>query len=158
MSVDIAETAPRATISVGRPQLVVALRGDTAVDLPIVVRRPTLRDAQRARNLLRAGQRDPANFIVALEVEVAIAAHPASARASVSALEAGSARPGPPGPAGTRPSETETVRYIGTSHGLIGLIRDIYAAEVADAVILTPLDGSATEARLREEIIPAFAS
>ena len=147
MSVDIAEaaeateTTPGATISVGRPQLVVALRGDTDVDLPIVVRRPTLRDAQRARNLLRAGQRDPAKFIVALEVEVAIAAHPASARASVSALEPG----------------TETVRYIGTSHGLIGLIRDIYAAEVADAVILTALDGSATQARIREEIIPAFA-
>ncbi|MFZ2242661.1 MAG: hypothetical protein WAV90_24445, partial [Gordonia amarae] len=110
---------------------------------------PTLRDAQRARNVLRAGQRDPAKFIVALEVEVAIAAHPASARASVTALESG--------PGGTRPSDTETVRYIGTSHGLIGLIRDIYAAEVADAVILTPLDGSATEARIREEIIPAFA-
>ena len=77
MSVDIAEAAPGATISVGRPQLVVALRGDTDVDLPIVVRRPTLRDAQRARNVLRAGQRDPAKFIVALEVEVAIAAHPA---------------------------------------------------------------------------------
>ncbi|GAB07770.1 hypothetical protein GII30_19260 [Gordonia amarae] len=153
MTVEIAEATPRATISVGRPQLVVALRGDTTVDLPIVVRRPTLRDAQRTRNVLRAGQRDPAKFIVALEVEVAIAAHPASARASVSALESG-----PRGQAGTRPSGTETVRYIGSSHGLIGLIRDIYAAEVADAVILTPLDGSATEVRIREEIIPAFAS
>ena len=145
MSVDIAEAAGRTTISVGRPQLVVALRGDTDVDLPIVVRRPTLRDAQRARNVLRSGQRDPANFIVALEVEVAIAAHPASARASVGAVPTDSTR-------------SETVRYIGTPHGLIGLIRDIYAAEVADAVIITPLDGSATEARIREEVIPAFVA
>lgn len=83
-----------------------------------------------------------------------IAAHPASARASVSAPPSRDPR----GQAGTRPSGTETVRYIGSSHGLIGLIRDIYAAEVADAVILTPLDGSATEVRIREEIIPAFAS
>jgi hypothetical protein len=145
MSVDIAEAAGRTTISVGRPQLVVALRGDTDVDLPIVVRRPTLRDAQRARNVLRSGQRDPANFIVALEVEVAIAAHPASARASAGAVP-------------TDSTGSETVRYIGTPHGLIGLIRDIYAAEVADAVIITPLDGSATEARIREEVIPAFVA
>ena len=101
--------------------------------------------AQRARNVLRSGQRDPANFIVALEVEVAIAAHPASARASVGAVP-------------TDSTGSETVRYIGTPHGLIGLIRDIYAAEVADAVIITPLDGSATEARIREEVIPAFVA
>ncbi|MBD0021505.1 hypothetical protein GII33_03645 [Gordonia pseudamarae] len=145
MTVDIAEAVTGTTISVGRPQLSVALRGDAGVDLPIVVRRPTLRDAQRARNVLRSGQRDPARFIVALEVEVAIAAHPASARASV-------------GNVPTDPAGSETVRYIGTPHGLIGLIRDIYAAEVADAVLITPLDGSATESRIRDEVLPAFAA
>ena len=145
MSVDIAEAAGRTTISVGRPQLVVALRGDTDVDLPIVVRRPTLRDAQRARNVLRSGQRDPANFIVALEVEVAIAAHPASARASVGAVPTDSTGSG-------------NGALHRNPHGLIGLIRDIYAAEVADAVIITPLGGSATEARIREEVIPAFVA
>ncbi|MFT4127247.1 MAG: hypothetical protein QM662_13595 [Gordonia sp. (in: high G+C Gram-positive bacteria)] len=128
-------------ISIGRPALRVALAGDErAADLPIVVRRPTLRDAQRARSLLRAGTRDTANFTVALEVEVAIAPHPASARASVSHLHAG--------------RDTGTVRYVGTSTGLISLIRDIYAAEVADAVILVPLDGSATANRIRETVLP----
>lgn len=130
-------------ISIGRPSLQVALAGDVpSAELPIVVRRPTLRDAQRARSLLRAGTRDTANFIVALEVEVAIAPSAASARAAVAHI--------------SDELEGATVRYVGTPSGLATLIRDIYAAEVADAVILIPLDGSATENRLRELVLPAF--
>lgn len=132
-------------ISIGRPPLAVALAGDVPVDwVPIVVRRPTLRDAQRARSLLRAGTRDTANFSVALEVEVAIAPSAASSRAAVEQLGL--------------PDELDgsTVRYIGTPSGLAMLIRDIYAAEVADAVVLVPLDGSATELRLRQLVLPAF--
>ncbi|MGV9669519.1 MULTISPECIES: hypothetical protein [unclassified Gordonia (in: high G+C Gram-positive bacteria)] len=130
-------------ISIGRPGLRVALAGDvSAIDVPIVVRRPTLRDAQRARSVLRSGTRDTANFCVALEVEVAIAPNAASARAAVAGI----------------PDELDggTVRYIGTPGGLVTLIRDIYAAEVADAVILVSLDGSATENRVRQLVLPAF--
>ena len=52
------------------------------------------------------------------------------------------------------PTASETIRYIGTAHGLITLIRDIYAAEVADAVIIVPIDGSASERRVREQVLP----
>lgn len=141
MTIELAEYC---TISIGRPQLQVALTGDRGADeLPTVVRRPTLGDAQRARSLLRASVRDTANFSVALEVEVAIAPHPSSARAATATA--------------ADDTDSATVRYVGTPNGLITLIRDIYAAEVADAVILIPLDGSATAHRVRELVLPVFA-
>ncbi|MDL9938588.1 hypothetical protein QSJ18_17720 [Gordonia sp. ABSL1-1] len=140
---------PGATVSIGRPALRVGVAGDdTAASLPIVVRRELLRDAQRARSLLRAGSHDPANYSVALEIEVAIAPNPASARAAVAYADAIADAAGTDRP--------ETIRYIGTSHGLVTLIRDVYAAEVADAVILVPIDGSATAGRIREQVLPAF--
>ncbi|MGC4961482.1 hypothetical protein [Gordonia sp. DT101] len=142
MSIEYAR--PSSTISIGRPRLQVALAGDTSASaFPIVVRRPTLRDAQRARSLLLAGVNDQANFVVALEVEAAIAPHPASARASADLDD----RP-------AVANEPETIRYVGTPHGLVSLIRDIYVAEIADAVIIVPLDGSATTARVREQVLP----
>lgn len=131
-------------ISVGRPALRVAIAGEPgAAGLPIVMRRPTLREAQRARSVLRAGSRDQANFAVALEIEVAIAPREGSARAAVGGVG------GPPG-------DGDTVRYLGTPSGLVSLIRDVYAAEVADAVILVPLDGSATVTRIHSLVLPAF--
>ncbi|GAA10861.1 hypothetical protein [Gordonia alkanivorans] len=136
---------PRTAVTIGRPGFQVAIAGDAvAQTFPIVVRRETLRDAQRARSLLRAGTHDQANFVVALEIEVAIAPHAASARAAVER-------------AGVAADSSETIRYIGTTHGLITLLRDIYAAEVADAVILVPIDGSATGNRIREQVLPVFA-
>ena len=145
--------ADTGVITIGRPALRVAIVGDAgAAELPIVVRRSTLRDAQRTRSLLRAGTRDTANFSVALAVEVAIAPHPGSARASVASVSAaGSSVTSAGDPA-------ETVRYVGTPHGLATLIRDIYAAEVADAVLIVPIDGSATEHRVRAEVLPQFES
>lgn len=132
---------PTSAISVGRPRLRVALAGDDVADsLDIVVRQANLRDAQRARAVLRAGVRDQANYAVALEVQAAIAPVADSARAS----------------AGTLTGPAETVRYVGTAHGLYTLIRDIYAAEVADAVIITPIDGSPTAARVRAQVLPLF--
>lgn len=138
--------ADTGVITIGRPALRVAIVGDAgAAELPIVVRRSTLRDAQRTRSLLRAGTRDTANFSVALAVEVAIAPHPGSARASVASVSVAG-------------DSAETVRYVGTPHGLATLIRDIYAAEVADAVLIVPIDGSATEHRVRAEVLPQFES
>jgi hypothetical protein len=136
---------PRTAVTIGRPGFQVAIAGDVvAQTFPIVVRRETLRGAQRARSLLRAGTHDQANFVVALEVEVAIASHAASARAAVAQ-------------AGAPTDNSDTIRYVGTTHGLITLLRDIYAAEVADAVILVPIDGSATGNRIREQVLPVFA-
>jgi hypothetical protein len=139
--------APTAPISIGRPGFQVAVAGDElAQTFPIVVRRETLRDAQRARSLLRAGSHDQARFVVALEVEVAVAPDAASARAAAAAAVVASSE-----------ASSGTIRYIGTTHGLITLVRDIYAAEVADAVILVPIDGAATEVRIREQILPVLA-
>lgn len=133
-----------APISIGRPPLQVALAGDEVVgSLPIVVRRPTLREAQRTRSVLRSGTHDPARFVVALEIEVAIAPIAASARAA--AAEADRRR---------TDDASDTIRYVGTAHGLLTLIRDIYAGEVADAVIISSLDGSATTARVRQQVLP----
>ncbi len=130
-------------VTVGRPRLQVALRGDSVANtFGIVVRQTSLRDAQRSRAVLRAGASDQANYVVALEVQAAIAPRADSARASVRLLD----------------DVADTVRYVGTAHGLYTLIRDIYAAEVADAVIVTPIDGSATAARVREEVLPLFAA
>lgn len=132
------------TISIGRPPLQVAVAGDAAAQsFPIVVRKPTLREAQRARSLLRAGSHDPANFVVALEVEAAIAPHPGSARAAA---------------AHVTDELADTIRYVGTAHGLASLIRDVYAAEVADAIIVVPIDGSATAARVRQQVLPEFVN
>ncbi|WP_055474416.1 hypothetical protein [Gordonia sp. HS-NH1] len=140
-------SAPTAPISIGRPGFQIAIAGDElAQTFPIVVRRETLRDAQRARSLLRAGTHDQAKFVVALEVEVTVAADAASARAAAAAAVDASSEAG-----------SGTIRYIGTTHGLITLVRDIYAAEVADAVILVPIDGAATERRIREQILPVLA-
>ncbi|PKZ66158.1 hypothetical protein CYJ73_08450 [Gordonia terrae] len=140
-------SAPTAPISIGRPGFQVAVAGDElAQTFPIVVRRETLRDAQRARSLLRAGSHDQARFVVALEVEVAVAPDAASARAAAAAAVDASSE-----------ASSGTIRYIGTTHGLITLVRDIYAAEVADAVILVPIDGAATEVRIREQILPVLA-
>lgn len=139
-----AATAP---ISIGRPGFQIAIVGDAlAQTFPIVVRRETLREAQRARSLLRAGSHDQAKFVVALEVEVTVAPDAASARAAAAAAVGASSETG-----------SGTIRYIGTTHGLITLVRDIYAAEVADAVILVPIDGAATERRIREQILPVLA-
>ncbi|WP_439029993.1 hypothetical protein [Gordonia terrae] len=142
-------SVPRATVSIGRPAFRVAIAGDAlAQSFPIVVRRETLRDAQRARSLVRAGSHDQANFVVALEVEVAVASDAASARASAARVQVA---------AGDDSAEVGTIRYVGTTHGLLTLLRDIYAAEVADAVILVPIDGDATERRIREQILPVLA-
>jgi hypothetical protein len=36
------------------------------------------------------------------------------------------------------------VRYVGTATGLLTLILDVYTAEVADAVILRPIDAGSS--------------
>ncbi|MGW9265210.1 hypothetical protein [Gordonia terrae] len=149
-------SAPTAPISIGRPGFQVAVAGDElAQTFPIVVRRETLRDAQRARSLLRAGSHDQARFVVALEVEVAVAPDAASARAAAAAASARAAAAA--AVVASSEASSGTIRYIGTTHGLITLVRDIYAAEVADAVILVPIDGAATEVRIREQILPVLA-
>jgi hypothetical protein len=128
-----------------RPELLVAIDGD---DHPIAwsgprprdahpalirrIRQPELRGGIRERGQMRADWEhlgnDPADLVVALEIDVLIADDAATARAEL--LRLGESRFG------------DTVRYIGTANGLLTLILDIYTAEVADAVILRPIDAA----------------
>lgn len=119
------------TATVSRPALVIVVDGEPAATALTRVRAADLRIAQKERGYLRAEDeragREPAP--VALEVDVVIDEHAAQARASYASL--GSAADG--------------VTYVGTPSGLKSLIEDVYAAEVADAVVLRPVGGARTE-------------
>lgn len=117
-----------------RPSLSVVLDGDDESsnhpDHVHRVRRPDLAGAIRERTGARrdwiAAGRNPASLVVALEIDVLIDGDASSARAHL-----------------RRRGEKlfgSTVRYVGTARGLASLILDSYVAEVADAVILHPLD------------------
>mgnify|MGYP006977760506 CR=1 FL=1 len=126
---------PTAPISIGRPGFQIALAGDDlAQTFPIVVRRETLREAQRARSLLRAGSHDQANFVVALEVEVAVAPDAADRdRRRVADLEC-RARAGPRSGAQRAPVGVHLV------HQHLGRARSRGDAHRPNAVQRAPVD------------------
>lgn len=145
-----------------RPELLVAIDGDdhplawsgprpTEAPSSVVrrIRQPELRGGIKERAALRAGWQelgdDPADLVVALEIDVVIAEDAATARAEL--LRLGESRFG------------DTVRYVGTANGLLTLILDIYAAEVADAVILRPLDqgqGGGSVKLIADKVLPGL--
>jgi hypothetical protein len=145
-----------------RPELLVAIDGDEhplawsgprpAEARSSVVRRirqPELRGGIKERAALRAGWQalgdDPADLVVALEIDVVIADDAATARAEL--IRLGESRFG------------DTVRYVGTANGLLTLILDVYAAEVADAVILRPLDqghGAGSARLIADKVLPGL--
>ena len=118
-------------MTVSRPALVVTVDGEPAATSLTRVRAADLRLAQRERGYLRAeaerAGREPA--AVAREVDVVIDERAADARASYA-------------PSGAAP---QGITYIGTPSGLKSLIEDVYAAEVADAVVLRPVGGARTK-------------
>lgn len=143
-----------------RPELVVAIDGDNHpiawsgprpadADASVVrrIRQPELRGGIKERAQLRAGWQElggnPADLVVALEIDVLIADDAATARAEL--LRLGASRFG------------DTVRYVGTAQGLLTLILDVYTAEVADAVILRPIDAAAPDgsaALIADQVLP----
>ncbi|PYE19949.1 hypothetical protein DFR67_10287 [Williamsia limnetica] len=146
-----------------RPELLVAIDGETPIawsgprpadaSASVVrrIRQPELRGGIKERAQLRASWQDlgddPADLVVALEVDVLIAEDAGTARAEL--LRLGESRFG------------DTVRYVGTPAGLLSLILDAYTAEVADAVILRPLDTrpdsgsvSASAELIAEQVLP----
>ncbi len=118
-------------MTVSRPALVVTVDGEPEALRLTRVRAADLRLAQRERGHLRAeaerAGREPG--AVALEVDVVIDERAADARASYA-------------PNGAAP---QSITYIGTPSGLKSLIEDVYAAEVADAVVLRPVGGARTK-------------
>lgn len=117
-------------MTVSRPALVVTVDGEPESVHLTRVRAADLRLAQRQRGYLRAeaerAGREPG--AVALEVDVVIDERAADARASYA-------------PTGS----AEGITYVGTPSGLKSLIEDVYAAEVADAVVLRPVGGARTK-------------
>ncbi|CAM3963943.1 hypothetical protein ACXYTP_15965 [Tsukamurella ocularis] len=117
-------------MTVSRPALVVTIDGEPAATSLTRVRAADLRLAQKQRGYLRAeaerAGREP--DAIALEVDVVIDERAADARASYA----------PNGVA-------QSITYVGTPSGLKSLIEDVYAAEVADAVVLRPVGGARTK-------------
>ncbi|SIR65954.1 hypothetical protein [Williamsia sterculiae] len=136
-----------------RPDLVVAVERlgasgplrwdrDVAVDTEVVrVREPGLRDGIRARAVLREQSDDPGRLLVAIEVDALVADDAATARAEL--LRLGESLDG-----------SDTLRYVGTVNGLLTLVLDLYTAGVADAVIVHPIDGDPTVARIADDVVP----
>ena len=137
-----------------RPELTVAIDGehhpiawsgprpaDAHSARVVRIRRSTLSESIRERARLRADAvDDPADLVVALEVEALIAPEASTARAEL-----------------LRRGETltsDTLRYVGTPNGLRTLIEDLYVAEVADAVIITPIDGMSTAVLVADQVLP----
>lgn len=116
--------------AVARTGPVVVLEGDPATDDLVLIHADDLRLAQRERARLRAEAEahgdDPASVVAALVVDVVLEERAADARAVAPARAAG------------------VVTYIGTPAGLQSLISDVYAAKVADAVVLRPVGGPQT--------------
>ncbi|BDD80806.1 hypothetical protein TPB0596_05690 [Tsukamurella pulmonis] len=118
-------------MTVSRPALVVTVDGEPESAHLTRVRAADLRLAQRERGYLRAeaerAGREPG--AVALEVDVVIDERAADARASYA-------------PNG---AVAQGITYVGTPSGLKSLIEDVYAAEVADAIVLRPVGGARTK-------------
>lgn len=111
------------------------------------MRQPELGRALRQRSQLRTNYLlsggNPCDFAAALEIDVLIADEASVARTEMRRLDEHFAG--------------ETTRYVGTAGGLITLIRDIYAAEVADAVIVYPIGGDHTVSLLNSHVLPALS-
>ncbi|MGV9408504.1 hypothetical protein ACWDOP_01215 [Nocardia sp. NPDC003693] len=105
------------------------------------------RTAQWKADAAAAG-RGPADTIVLVDLEVIIAEDVSSAHRALERLDA--LVDSPPSPA--------TLRYIGTPAGLAGLISDIYAAKVADGVVLLPLANAKILAHIVSGTLPALAA
>ncbi|MCX5043192.1 hypothetical protein OG921_08425 [Aldersonia sp. NBC_00410] len=121
-------------------ELTAGAPGVEALDLtayPDAVRRvraADLRAAQKIRAGIRAeveaAGRDPDAVSVVLDIETLLAADASTALRRLGELDGRLGAPRTP----------DTVPYVGTADGLVGLISDLRLAEVADGVTLRPLE------------------
>ncbi|WP_068279408.1 hypothetical protein [Aldersonia kunmingensis] len=98
------------------------------------VRATDLREAQKLRARIRAeaesAGRNPDSVSVVLDIETLLAADASAALRRLGELDS----------LLSEPRRTDSVPYIGTAEGLVGLIGDLRLAEVADGVTLRPLE------------------
>jgi alkanesulfonate monooxygenase SsuD/methylene tetrahydromethanopterin reductase-like flavin-dependent oxidoreductase (luciferase family) len=106
-----------------------------------------LRDAQRQTTKIRLAEerqgRDPTATIVLLDVEAVIEHSNRSAFDTLDQLERASPDRRVSG----------SVVYVGTANGLAGMITDVYAADVANGVMLLPLTIPAGFVRIVESTL-----
>lgn len=96
---------------------------------------------RRIRSAEAEAGRDPYGLLVLLDLEFLIAPDARTARTELAESNHFGC--------------SATVRYVGTPHGLAGLISDIRAASVADGVTLIPLATSVTAAELvSQQVLP----
>lgn len=107
----------------------------------IVLTAPDLATAQRTRRKI-VEQSSGVAPLVMLRVEGLLAETFAQAREILTDCRA------------RTDSGAETVRYVGTADGLAGLIADIDAADVADGVVLVPLDAPGSTELIEHRTIP----
>lgn len=129
--------------------------GDPPLDLSadvsnvVRVRAADLREAGKLRDRIRAEAaeegRDPDSVTVLVDVEVILASDARTARTRRTRPES------------TR-GEAATLSYVGTPHGLAGLIADIHAVQVADGVTLIPLAAPFTVEHLVDGTLPWLES
>lgn len=151
MTLSIARTdRPSLVVLMGSeisPQRSATGQGGDSLEVVARVRQSELERARRERAELRSNHLYSGGnlgaFAVALEIDVLIADEASVARAEICCLGEG--------------LTGETARYVGTAGGLVTLIRDIYAAEVADAVIVYAIGGVHTVSLLDSHVLPAFS-
>lgn len=102
------------------------------------VKAADLRDATRRSEAIRAESTEP----VLLDIEVLI---DRDARVALAAFDA-------------LPPSSDRVRYIGTPRGLAGMIADVRALGIADAVVLVPLADCPVGELMLDELVPGLAA
>jgi len=110
------------------------------------IRATDLREAGKIRNRIRseaeAEGRDPDSVTVLVDLDVIVDSDARTARIRHARLDSVTRR------------GAGTLSYVGTPHGLAGLIADIHAVRVADGVTLVPSTASFTVEHLVDGTLP----
>ncbi|MGW3481008.1 hypothetical protein [Rhodococcus indonesiensis] len=128
----------------GEPALDLSASPSNVVRIRAADLRASARLRERARAEARADGRDPESISVMVDLEVLVAEDARSARKQYALLD-GRRRGG-------------TLSYIGTPHGLAGLIADIHTTRVADGVTLLPLGVEFTIEHIVDGTLPWLES
>ena len=129
------DTAPTGPARVG-----VADGTDVRVDGPGEYVRIRAKDLSDAARQAAAARYDRPGVDVLVDVEVVIARDARTARKTMSEADDRGAG--------------DTLSYVGTPAGLVGLIGDIHRLGIADGAVLIPLAGSGVLDLVRHQVLP----
>lgn len=108
----------------------------------------TKRRTARKKECAEQDGLDPADAVVLVDLEVMIASNVRDAHRAMDRLDE----------LVDTPPRPKSLRYIGTPTGLAGLISDIYAAKIADGVVLLPLINSDVLGYIASGTLPCLES